>query len=126
MLDLGLLAPQFRRMTLATRARLAWIPLLLWLAFCFWHFTDRLPVLVTKDVFALSLEFLFKGGVFAAGCAYATRYALDWKQRARTEGPDVVLPMTWHKRSGSWAVIAIFGGMLAMFGGFALIAALGG
>lgn len=32
--------------------------------------------------------------------------------------------MTWHRRSGTWAVIAIFGGMALMFGIFALIAAL--
>ncbi len=108
MLDLGLLAPQFHRMTLATRARLAWIPL-----------RTRPPEGLLDWLSCI----LIYGGAFVAGVYAAMQDVKRWALRARTEGPSTDVPITWHKRSGSWLVIGMVTVMVVMFGSLALIAA---
>ncbi|MDG2530301.1 hypothetical protein [Caulobacter endophyticus] len=110
-------------MTLATRARLAWLPLLLLLAFLAWRGMEIIQA-QPPATFGFGIGKAFLAAFFAPGAWFAFDFAWRWRRRARIEGPDTHLPLTWHRRSGSWAVIAIFGGMLLMFGVFALIAAL--
>ena len=37
-------------------------------------------------------------------------------ERARVEGADVDVPVTWHRKSGSWAVIIFAAGVFGVFG----------
>jgi hypothetical protein len=37
-------------------------------------------------------------------------------ERARVEGPDVDEPVTWYRKSGSWAVIVFAAGVFGIFG----------
>ncbi len=115
---------RYQRMTLATRARFAWLPLLLWVGACAYWTIDKLRAHAPEGPFEWAISGVIYGALFIVGCIGAARHALGWARRARAEGPDTDVPMTWHKRSGTWAVIAIFGGMALMFGIFALIAAL--
>ncbi|MBI1683956.1 hypothetical protein [Caulobacter hibisci] len=123
MLDRRLLAPQFRAMTLAARARLSWIPFFLWVAFSVFWLIDRLRTKPPEGPFEWAISLVIYGGAFAAGLYGTVRGVRHWARRARTEGPDLDLPMTWHKRSGSWAVIAMAAAMILIFGGLSLIAA---
>lgn len=112
-------------MTLANRAHFAWLPLLLWIGVCACWTIDKLRAQPPAGPFDWAISALIYGALFIVGCVGATRHALGWARRARAEGPDTDVPMTWHKRSGTWTVIALFGGMAALFGVFALIAAHG-
>ena len=111
-------------MTLATRARFAWLPLLLWVGVSIWWTIDKLRAQPPESPFDWAISAVIYGTLFVVGCIGAVRHALGWARRARIEGPGTDLPMTWHKKSGTWTVVALFGFMLLMFGGFALIAAL--
>jgi len=123
MLDLGLLAPQFRRMTLATRARLAWIPFALWMTISAFWLVDRLRTRPPEGLLDWFSCILIYGGAFVAGVYAAVQEVKRWALRARTEGPSTDVPITWHKRSGSWLVIGMVTVMVVMFGSLALIAA---
>jgi uncharacterized membrane protein YidH (DUF202 family) len=103
-------------MTLGTRARLAWIPLILWCAAALaiaglkaasWQGNDPVDGVI-----------LILGGAFlaAAGGLQLWRLARRWGERARAEGPQVDLPITWHRKSGSWAVILFVAGVFGTFG----------
>ncbi len=103
-------------MKLGTRARLAWIPLALWCAAGLaigygeaskWKGDD------VQDWIVLAAGGLF---LFAGGAWNFWRLRAKAAERARVEGPDVDEPVTWHKRSGSWAVIAFAAGVFGIFG----------
>jgi len=103
-------------MTLGTRARLAWIPLILWcvaalaiagLKAANWQGDDPVDAII-----------LLLGGAFiaVAGGLQLWRLARRWGARARTEGAQVDIPVTWHRQSGSWAVIVFVAGVFGVFG----------
>lgn len=103
-------------MTLGTRARLAWIPLALWCAAGLWIAYAQAMRWKGDDVqdqAVLALGGLF---LFAAGGWTLLRLRKRAAERARLEGPDVDVPVTWHRRSGSWAVIVFAAGVFGILG----------
>ncbi len=109
-------------MTLAVRARLAWLPLLMWLGACAYWTHDKMTTHPPDGPLDWTVSALIYGTLFVCGCISLTRDALAWARRAKAEGPQTIVPITWHRRSGSWTVIALLGGVVAFFGLFALIA----
>ncbi|KSB91313.1 hypothetical protein AS593_05500 [Caulobacter vibrioides] len=97
----------------------------MWVGGCAYWTIDKLRAHPPEGPFHWAISIVIYGTLFVAGCIGVARNALAWTRRARAEGPDTDLPMTWHKRSGTWTVIGLFGGMAALFGVFALIAAHG-
>jgi hypothetical protein len=89
-------------MKLGTRAQLAWIPLALWCAAGLWIGYGEAVKWKGDDV--LDWIILALGGLFKAA------------ERARVEGPEVDVPITWHRKSGSWAVIVFAAGVFGIFG----------
>ncbi|MFT4253843.1 MAG: hypothetical protein QM608_15330 [Caulobacter sp.] len=110
-------------MTLALRARLAWIPFALWVAFSAFWLVDRLRTRPPEGPLDWTASALIYGGAFVAGLYVTMREVKRWAGRVRVEGGDLRVPITWHRRSGSWLVIGMFAVMVAMFGGLSLIAA---
>ncbi|MBO9707702.1 MAG: hypothetical protein J7521_05785 [Caulobacter sp.] len=110
-------------MKLSTRARLAWIPLLLWCAAGLaigWTEASKWKGDDSQDWMILAI-----GGasLFLGGAWNFWRLRQRAVVRARVEGPDVDVPMTWHRKSGSWAVIAFAAGVVGIF---ALVWLIGG
>ena len=110
-------------MTLGMRARLAWTPLLVWsvvfLGLGLWQATHW------RGDDASDRMILVVGAVFLAGLGGLNlwRFARRAQARARLEGPQVDLPFTWYRRSGTWAVILFAAGVGGLFGLVALIEA---
>ncbi|MBC7670438.1 hypothetical protein [Caulobacter sp. DWR2-3-1b2] len=103
-------------MKLGTRARLAWIPLALWSAAALWIGTIEAVKWKGDDVqdwIVLALGGVF---LFAAGAWNLVKVRNRAAERARVEGPDVDEPVTWYRKSGSWAVILFAAGVFGTFG----------
>ena len=103
-------------MKLGTRARLAWIPLALWCVAGLaigWIQAVRWKGDDVQDWIILAIGGAF---LFAAGAWNLLKLRDRAAERARTEGADVDVPMTWHRKSGSWAVILFAAGVLGVFG----------
>src|SRR4051812_9152244 len=103
-------------MKLGTRARLAWIPLALWCAAGLWIGCVEAIKWKGDDVqdwIILALGGLF---LFATGAWNLWRARAKAAERARVEGPDVDVPVTWYRRSGWWGVIFSAAGVLGVFG----------
>ena len=103
-------------MKLGTRARLAWIPLALWCAAALWIGWTEASKWKGDDfqdwiVLALGGVFLF-----AAGAWNLLRVRNKAADRARIEGSHVDVPVTWYRKSGSWAVIIFAAGVFGIFG----------
>lgn len=109
-------------MTLGARARLAWTPLVLWAAFVVWKAAE-IAIQRPPATFGYWVGKLFIAAFLVPAGYAAWAFARRWEQRANREGPNVDLPMTWHRRSGSWLVLGMFGAMALIFGGLTLIAA---
>jgi len=103
-------------MKLGTRARLAWIPLALWCAAGLW--IGYLQAVGWRGDDGQDRVILAAGGLFlfAAGAWNLWRLRVQAAERARVEGPDVDVPITWHRKSGSWAVILFAAGVAGVFG----------
>lgn len=108
-------------MTLGARARLAWIPLIVWAAFVVWKSVE-IGLERPPATFGYWVGKLFIAAFLVPAGYAAFAFARRWGARARIEGHQTNLPVTWHKRSGSWLVIAMFGAMALIFGGLSLIA----
>jgi len=103
-------------MKLGTRARLAWIPLALWCAAGLWIGYGEAVKWKGDDV--QDWIILAAGGLFlfAAGAWNLWRVRAKAAERARVEGPEVDEPVTWYRKSGSWAVIVFAAGVFGVFG----------
>jgi hypothetical protein len=103
-------------MKLGARARLAWIPLLLWCAAAL--AIGAVEALRWKGDDVQDWIVLAAGGVFlfAAGAWNLLRLRNRAAERARVEGAEVDVPITWHRKSGSWAVILFATGVAGIFG----------
>jgi hypothetical protein len=103
-------------MKLGTRARLAWIPLALWCAAGLaigWIEAVRWKGDDVQDWIILAIGGVF---LFAAGAWNLLKLRNRAAERARVEGPDVDVPVTWYRKSGSWAVIIFAAGVFGVFG----------
>ena len=103
-------------MKLGTRARLAWIPLALWCAAGLaigWIEAVRWKGDDAQDWMILAIGGVF---LFGAGAWNLLKLRNRAAERARVEGPDIDVPVTWHRKSGSWAVIAFAAGVFGVFG----------
>jgi len=103
-------------MKLGTRARLAWIPLALWCAAGLWIGYSQTVKWRGDD--AQDWMILAAGGLFlfAGGAWNLWRVRAKAAELARAQGPDVDVPVTWHRKSGSWAVIVFAAGVAGVFG----------
>jgi hypothetical protein len=110
-------------MKLGTRARLAWIPLALWCVVALW--IGWVEAVRWKGDDVQDWIFLALGGVFLFAAVAWTlwRVRVRAAERARVEGSEVDVPVTWHRKSGSWAVIVFAAGVLGTFGLVWLMAA---
>jgi len=103
-------------MKLGTRARLAWIPLALWCLAALW--IGWAQAVRWKGDDAQDWVILAIGGIFlfAAGAWNLLKLRDRAAARARLEGPEVDVPVTWYRKSGSWAVIIFAAGVFGVFG----------